>query len=200
MARHSRPPGFDMTYKPERRMAFGPPLRQRWVSIVYLAVAVVATAIIVYGQHAPSSSIFFHYIVEEDHKRLIPASVFAIILMTSAGAAMLREQMRGVVVHPDGIEMRELLSLGWPKVRRLAWSQIDRVSVPSETGNDARQARGEGKRSIRLDLWDGTAAFLPEVAKASELGIVLERVALARAIPIEGGTGLVDDMGNPLDE
>ncbi len=27
---------------------------------------------------------------------------------------------------------------------------------------------------------------------------MLERVALARAIPIEGGTGLVDDLGNPL--
>jgi hypothetical protein len=28
--------------------------------------------------------------------------------------------------------------------------------------------------------------------------MMLERVALARAIPIEGGTGLVDDLGNPL--
>jgi hypothetical protein len=27
---------------------------------------------------------------------------------------------------------------------------------------------------------------------------MLERVALARAIPVEGGTGLVDDLGNPL--
>ncbi len=30
--------------------------------------------------------------------------------------------------------------------------------------------------------------------------MMLERVALARAIPIEGGTGLVDDLGNPLDD
>ena len=88
-------------------------------------------------------------------------------------------------------DVRELLSLGWPRVRRFHWSQIDRVFVPSFQG--AREAK-----TIRLDLWDGTRTWLPDVAKASELGMMLERVALARAIPIEGGTGLVDDLGNPL--
>jgi len=38
------------------------------------------------------------------------------------------------------------------------------------------------------------------VAKMAELGILLERIALARAIPIEGGTGVLDEMGNPLDD
>jgi len=190
MARISRPPGFDMTYRPERRIAFGPPLRQRAMSIIYLALASALTGVIVYGQHAPSSSALFHYVVEGDASRVIPSSVCAIILMCSALAAVLREQMRGVVVHPEGIDVRELLALGWPRVRRFHWSQIDRVFVPS--------AEDRAQRNIRLDLWDGSRTWLPEVSGASELGMMLERVALARAIPIEGGTGLVDDLGNPL--
>src|SRR5271163_2104861 len=187
MARISRPPGFDMTYRPERRIAFGPPLRQRLPSFAYLVFALVVCGVIVYGQHAPSSSAVFHYVVERDNGRIIPASVCAIILICSSLAGVLREQMRGVILHPEGIDVRELLSLGWPRVRRFHWSQIDRVFVPSAEG--VTEAK-----TIRLDLWDGTRTWLPDVARASELGMMLERVALARAIPIEGGTGLVDDL------
>jgi len=191
MARPSRPPGFDMTYRPERRISFGPPLRQRLASFAYLAFAVAVCGVIVYGQRAPSSSRLFHYVVEGDRGRIIPSSVCAIILICSALAGVLREQMRGVILHPEGIDVRELLSLGWPRVRRFHWSQIDRVCVPSAQGAAAPM-------TIRLDLWDGTRTWLPDVARANELGMMLERVALARAIPIEGGTGLVDDLGNPL--
>jgi hypothetical protein len=157
-----------MTYRPERRISFGPPLRDRLPALGYFAFAIIACA--------------------------VPSSVCAIILFTSASAAVLREQMRGVVLHPEGIEMRELLTLGWPRVRRLTWSQIDRVFVPP-----AKQEGAEAK-SIRLDLWDGSRTWLPKVARADELGILLERVALARAIPLEGGTGMVDEIGNPLTE
>jgi len=191
MARPSRPPGFDMTYRPERRVAFGPPLRQRLPSFAYLAFALAVCALIIYGQNAPSSSALFHFVVEGDRGRVIPSGVAATILFTSAIAAVLREQLRGVVLHPDGIDVRELLSLGWPRVRRFHWSQIDRLSVPPAQGTAP-------VKTIRLDLWDGSRTWLPDVARASELGILLERVALARAIPIEGGTGLVDDLGNPL--
>ena len=185
-----------MTYRPERRVTFGPPLRERLLSFGYLVFALSASAVIIYGQrYAPSSSSIFKYVVEGDRQRMIPSSVCAIILFTSALAAVLREQMRGVVLHPDGIEMRELLSFGWPRVRRFHWSQIDRVFVPSAL--PAARTESEPK-SIRLDLWDGSRTWLPNVEKASELGMMLERVALARAIPIEGGTGLVDDLGNPL--
>jgi hypothetical protein len=190
-----------MTYRPERRIAFGPPLRQRAASLAYLAFALAVCGVIVYGQHAPTSSIFFRYVVEGDSGRVIPSSVCAIILTCSAIAAVLREQMRGVVLHPDGIDVRELLSLGWPRVRRFHWSQIDRVFVPRADAPatvDKAVGRAGGAKSIRLDLWDGTRQWLPDVARASELGMMLERVALARAIPIEGGTGLVDDLGNPL--
>lgn len=183
-----------MTYKPERRVAFGPPLRERVPSLAYLAFAFAVTALIVYGQYAPSSSAVFHYVVEGDAGRVVPSSVCAIVLVTSALAAVIREQMRGVILHAEGIDVRELLSLGWPRVRRFHWTQIDKVFVPSAAATPGADA----KKTIRIDLWDGTRAWLPDVARAHELGIMLERVALARAIPIEGGTGMVDDLGNPL--
>jgi hypothetical protein len=204
-----------MTYRPERRIAFGPPLKQRLPSLAYLVFALAVCAVIIYGQHAPASSAFFRYVVEGDSGRAIPSSVCAIILFCSAMAGVLREQMRGVIVHPEGIDVRELLTLGWPRVRRFHWSQIDKVFVPSAEPPAERrvhdggaphtpvtgaggQAGSAGPRSIRLDLWDGTRTWLPDVARAGELGMMLERVALARAIPIEGGTGRIDDLGNPL--
>jgi hypothetical protein len=187
-----------MTYRPERRIAFGPPLKQRLPSLAYLAFALAVCAVIIYGQHAPASSVFFRYVVEGDSGRAIPSSVCAIILFCSAMAGVLREQMRGVIVHPEGIDVRELLSLGWPRVRRFHWSQIDKVFVPS--AEPAAERPREGPRSIGIDLWDGTRTWLPDVARAGELGMMLERVALARAIPIEGGTGRIDDLGNPLED
>src|SRR5689334_21538096 len=123
MARPSRPPGLDMTYRQERRIAFGPPIRQRLPAFAYLTFAFAVSSLIVYGQHAPSSSAVFHYVVEGDSGRLIPSSVCAFILVSSALAAVVREQMRGVVLHPDGIDVRELLALGLPRVRRFHWSQ-----------------------------------------------------------------------------
>jgi hypothetical protein len=193
-----------MTYRPEKRIAFGPPMKERIPAMLYFAFALAVSAVIVYGQNAPSSSRVFQYVVEGDRHRLISSSVCAIILFSSALAAVLREQMRGVVVHPDGIEMRELLGFGLPRVRRFAWSQIDRVSVPSAQRRDAVASavkeRASVMSSIRLDLWDGSRTWLPEVGDALALSVLLERVALARAIPIEGGTGLLDDLGNPMDD
>lgn len=189
-----------MTYRPERRMSFGPPIREQFPALAYLAFALAVTGVILYGQHVASSgSWLFRYIVEGDRHRPVTSSVCSIILCCSALAAVIREQMRGVIVHPDGIELRELFGFGFPRVRRLAWSQIDRVSVPSVEAR--RKAIEEGKiKGIRLDLWDGSRAWLPEVGNVMALALVLERVALARAIPIEGGTGMLDDLGNPLEE
>lgn len=186
-----------MTYRPAKRMAFGPPMKERVPALLYFAFAVAVSALIVYGQNAPSSSRIFQYVVEGDRQRLISSSVCAIILFVSALAAVLREQMRGVVVHPDGIELRELLGFGLPRVRRFAWSQIDRMSVPRAPAAGAA-AQSAPTSNIRLDLWDGSRTWLPDVSDKIALSIVLERVALARAIPIEGGTGLLDDLGNPL--
>lgn len=191
-----------MTYRPEGSVSFSPPIRERLPSLVYLGFALLVSAFIIYGQNAPSGTWLFKYVVEGDRNRLISSSVCAIILFTSALAAVLREQMRGVVVHPDGIEMRELLSLGWPRVKRFSWSQIDRLFVPPSLGpskDPAVLAAGNSAqgKSIRLDLWDGSYAWLPAVSNALSLALLLEKVALARAIPIEGGTGMLDDLGNP---
>lgn len=186
-----------MTYRPDKRETFGPPLRERALTLAYVAFSVVVVGFILYGQNAPSNSIFFKYVVEGDRHRIVSSSVCAIILGVSASAAFLREQMRGVVVHPDGIELRELLSFGIPKVRRFTWAQIDRVFVPA-----VNPAAGEPKHSgsVRLDLWDGSRTWLPRVSNNARLSVLLERVALARAIPVEGGSGLVDDLGNPLED
>jgi hypothetical protein len=190
-----------MTYRPEGSVSFSPPFAERIPSFSYLLFALAVTGLIVYGQNAPSNTWIFQYVVEGDRNRLISSSVCAIILFCSALAAVLREQMRGVIVHPDGIEMRETLPLGWPRIKRVHWSQIDRVFVPSSTGEGAaekaQQDRDDAKgRSIRLDLWDGSTAWLPVVADVMGLAMMLEKIALARAIPIVGGTGLVDDLGN----
>lgn len=188
-----------MTYRPAGSVSFSPPFSERVPSFAYLLFALIVTGIIVYGQNAPSNSWIFHYVVEGDRNRLVSSSVCGIILFCSALAAVSRELMRGVIVHPDGIEMRELLPLGWPRIKRVHWSQIDRLTVPY--GQDAARAdddRPDAKgRTIRLDLWDGTTAWLPKVADGLALAALLEKVALARAIPIVGATGLVDDLGNP---
>lgn len=186
-----------MTYRPEDTVSFGPPLRERLPWLGYFALAVVLTGIIIYGQHAPTNTWLFRYVVEDDRHRVIPASVCAIILFCSALAAVLRDQMRGVVVHPEGIELRELLSFGLPRVRRWTWAQIDRMRVPKaeQANTDRPRLRG----NISLDLWDGTSTLLPKVGNALGLALILERVALARAIPIEGGTGMLDDLGNAAD-
>src|SRR6185436_7802843 len=168
MARPSRPPGFDMTYRPDRRQTFGPPLRERAFTLAYVVFAAVIVGLIIYGQNASSNSILFRYVVEGDRSRIVSSSSCAIILGVSAAAAFLREQMRGVVVHPEGIELRVLLAFGWPKVRRLAGSQIDRVIVPSA---DPRERLMRPDTTLRLDLWDGSHAWIPKVSNPTALGL-----------------------------
>jgi len=135
--------------------------------------------------------------------RVVSSTMLAIFIFASAAASIFRQQLAGVVVRPDGIETREILPLGMPRIRRLAWAQIDRVSIPRANARvlqTAHEPAGKSFKKIRLDLWNGHHAFLPDVAKQIDLALMIERVALARAIPIEGGTGLVDDLGSPFGE
>lgn len=194
MARPSRPPGFDMTYRPDSTLSFGPPLKERLPWLLYFVFAIAVVGLIIYGQNAPTNSTLFRYVVEEDRHRIMPASVCAIILFCSALAGLLRDQMRGVVVRPEGVELRELLSFGIPRVRKWTWAQIDRMRVPAAEGKETDTPWIP--REITLDLWDGSSALLPMVGNQLGLALVLERIALARAIPIEGGTGMLDDLGN----
>ncbi len=181
-----------MTYRPDASVSFGPPWKERLPWLAYLAFALLISGAIVYGQYAPTSSWLFRYVVEDDRHRIMPASVCAIILFGSAVAAVLRDQMRGIVVNPEGIVLRELLSFGVPRVRRWSWSQIDKVRLPKteQKNQELPTLRGD----IGLDLWDGTSTLLPPVHNMLELAMILERVALARAIPLEGTTGMLDDL------
>jgi hypothetical protein len=173
-------------------------MRERLATLAYVTFAGVVCAIIVYGQLAPSNSRIFHYVVEGDRHRMVSSTVCAIVLAASAAAAFVREQMRGVVVHPDGIELRELLTFGWPRVRRYHWSQIDKMVVPDAKPKPGTPAARIG--NVGIDLWDGSRTWLPKVANWVGLAVALEKVALARAIPIEGGTGLIDDLTNASDD
>jgi hypothetical protein len=113
------------------------------------------------------------------------ARVFAGCLVVGAVASLLRANMRGVRVRPDGVEYRDVVSLGIPRLRRFKWAQIDRVIL-------------DAGRHVALDLWDGTRAFLPDVSDRSSLAATLEKVAHARAIPVRGGLGL-DELPDSLE-
>lgn len=204
MARPSRPPGFDMTYKP-KKATFAPPLVRRLPAMIYFGVACLIGITVLVAPLTPHESWLYQYVVQRDYNRIMGSQVFAILIFASAAAAMLRQTMSGVVVHTDGIETREVIAFGLPKFKRYAWAQIDRVRIPST--NPAAIARQAVDRvdnplagQVRLDLWDGTKVWLPSVQKASELGTTIERVALARAIPIEGGSGMLDELGSPFDD
>lgn len=181
MARISRPPGYDMTYKPTETVTFGPPWLEQLPSVGYLCVAVALVVVVVVGTLAPAGTWLFHYVVEADSQRVLGARPLAAIVLLSAIAAVVRARMRGVIVHPEGVEARDVVAAGWPRVRRYAWPQIDRIVL------DAGAA-------IALDLWDGRREFLPKVSARERLALMLERVGTARAIPITGGTGLFDDV------
>jgi hypothetical protein len=168
-----------MTYRPVKTQTFGPPMSAYVPSLVYLALALALVAIVIVGSASSNGSWLFRYIVEADSQRLLGARPLAAIIFASALAAVVRARMRGVIVHPEGLEARDILGVGWPRVRRLAWPQIDKIVL------DAGQ-------TIALDLWDGRREWLPKVGERAELALVLERIAMARAIPISGGTGLLD--------
>jgi hypothetical protein len=181
MARISRPPGFDMTYRPLSSVAFGPPLAVRLPSFVYLLLAIALVAFVIVGSLSGSGTWIFRYVVTDDEQRWLSARTLAGLVLLSAVASVVRARMRGVVVHPGGLETRDLLSLGWPRVRRFSWPQIDKIVL--DAGPD-----------IALDLWDGSRELLPQVSDRKNLALLLERVALARAIPISGATGTVDPL------
>jgi hypothetical protein len=176
-----------MTYRPRESVAFGPPYRVRLPSIVYLLVAIGLLIFVAIGSASQSTSWIFRYVVERDADRILGARPLAAIVLLSALAAVVRSRMRGVVVHPEGVETRDVLSVGWPRVRRFTWLQIDKITF-------------DPGRNVSLHLWDGRLEFLPQVQAREELADMLERIALARAIPIAGGRGLYDEIEQEEDD
>lgn len=199
MARVSRPPGFDMTYRPTKA-TFLLPWRVRLPATLYFGVACSIAAAVLVAHFLPPSTWLYQNVVEADRYRLLTAPAFAALVFASAFASVIRQQLTGVIVRPDGIETREVIAFGLPRIRRLTWMQIDKIAIPYQAPETKKTDYKAPFRKIRLDLWNGSQEFLPDVARLSELSIIIERVALARAIPIEGGTGLLDELGDPFDD
>ncbi len=163
-----------MSYRP-RETVFGPPFLARVPSILYLLAALATGALVVLGEQSATGTWLFHYVVEEDRARVMSIQTFAVILVISSLASVVRAGMRGVRIRPDGVEARDVVNLIVPKARRYRWPQIEQIVFdPSSI--------------IAFDLWDGSRAYLPEVEDRDALAMALEYVAAARAIPVRGGT------------
>jgi len=166
---------FEMAYSPDpkERHPFGMPLRTRLPSLVYLACGLALVAVVASAYSSSGASPLYGWIVEGDRTRPIGSPVLSFIILASAVATVIRAHMRGVIVHGDGLECRDLLVLGVPSVRKWAWPQIHRVII-----DDAR-----ANPKVAVELWDGSYVTLPEVARGRELGDLLERIAAGRRIP-----------------
>jgi hypothetical protein len=164
---------FEMAYSPiaRRAVSFGPPLRQRIPSYVFCAFGATLVGMVATAYYASSSaSALYVWIVEGDRARPLPASFLAVFVLLSSIGTVIRSGMRGVLVHPDGIEARYLLPMGIPRVKRWVWSQIERVVLDNE--------------GAMLELAHGAYERLPDVKDPSGLSTLLERVARERRIQV----------------
>ena len=151
---------FTMAYEPDEkdRFAFGPPLLQRLPSLLFVGFAgVIAFAALV--AHNTSEGALHRFIVTEGRTPL----VFIIVL--AAIATFVRAGLRGVIITRDSVETRTL-SMGFPRVRRYRWAQIDRVILDKE--------------DVLFELWNGSYERLPKVNKGREMVDLLERIAHGR--------------------
>jgi hypothetical protein len=171
-----------MTYRP-REEVYGPPLVQRLPALFYTLVAAALVVTVVIVERGPHDGWLYEYMFMQKH--LIDTRTLAGVVVVSALASLVRSGMRGVRIRGDAVEYRDVISSVWPRVKRFRWAQIDAISL--EPGG-----------SIALELWDGSCQFLPAVADPEGLAAALERVALARAIPLRGGRGL-DDLPESVD-
>jgi hypothetical protein len=149
---------FEMTYEPPgegERVKFGPPVRARIPSALYLVASIVFGIVTLYAYNAPTSSKLFVWAVEGDRIRPLSVSVIAVILLVSSVATVLRTHMRGVIVTDDWVEARYLLPLGIPRARRWGWPEVTRVVL-------------DGPRA-GFELYHGGFERLPEVADGQGL-------------------------------
>ena len=163
---------FEMAYEAPtgERRSFGPPLRERLPSLLFLALALVLCAVTFVGYNAAPGTKLYHWIPEGDKDRPFAASGLAFVVLLSAIATTVRAHLRGVVVHADGVEARYLLPLGFPRVRRWTWAQVHRVIVSHD--------------AVAFELWDGTYERLPSVAHNVDLTKMLLGIAGSRKVPV----------------
>ncbi len=113
---------FEMAYNAgsDGPTQFGPPLRQRIPSFLYLAFAGALAAVVFSAPAAPRGSFIFRFVVEGDNGRPISAAGIALILIASAVGTVIRAHMRGVIVKTR--RHRGALS---PRARISAHSSLD---------------------------------------------------------------------------
>lgn len=152
---------FEMAYNPnpDDRFVFGPPIWQRLPSLLFLGFAGFIGLAAFIAHNSPVSSSLHHFIVAENRTPL----VFIIVL--AAIATFVRAGLRGVIITSDSVETRTL-SMGFPRVKRYRWAQIDRVVLDKE--------------DVLFELWNGEYERLPKVNKAEEMVNLLERIAISR--------------------
>lgn len=170
-----------MAYRPQESV-FGPPIWAKVPSFLYVLVAIGVSVLVLLGEQSAAGTWLFRYVVEDDVRRVMSIRTFATLLVLSALASMVRAGMRGVRIYGDGVEARDVLNFIVPKLRRYRWPQIEQIILDG--------------RAIAFDLWDGSRAYLPEVNDRAALAKALEHVALARAIPVRGGTLDVADIAD----
>ena len=163
---------FEMAYNAgsDGPTQFGPPLRQRIPSFLYLAIAGAIAAMVFSAPAAPRGSFLFRFVVEGDSGRPLSAAAIALILIASAIGTVIRAHMRGVIVKREGIEARYLLALGFPRIRRWTWAQVHRLVLDDD--------------EAMLELWDSSYARLPEVADPKAMTTLLEQICHARTIQV----------------
>lgn len=166
---------FEMTLERARastteKVKFEAPLRQRIPSFIYLGIALVVVGLVVWGYNAPSTSRIFNWVVQGDRTRPLSSQVLAAIVGVSALATVLRAHMRGVVISADWIEARYLLPLGIPKTSRWGWPQVNRIILD--------------KKSIAIELMDGSWERFPEVADLAGLRAFMLAHAVKRKIDV----------------
>lgn len=173
-----------MTFRPAET-AFGPPFRVKVPSFLYALVALGAVTTVLLAEQSPAGSWLYINVVARGAHGFIGARTVALMLVLGAISSMVRANMRGVRILSDGVEYRDIVSFGLPKLKRYRWAQIDRIVL-------------DLPESIAFDVWDGSRVFLPEVADRPTLAAALEKIAAARAIPVRGGAGL-DEIPEAVD-
>lgn len=161
-----------MTYRPAEARAFGPPVNTWLLPGAYFALSFILIAVVAFAHLSQHDSWLVRYVVEGDAQRIIGSRVLAAIFFGGGVAVMLRTAMRGVVIHPDGVEARNVGLLGWPTIKNCTWQEIDEFVFES-TG-------------LGVALWNGERVWLPRVWDDITLRKTIVRVARARAIPMRG--------------
>ncbi len=133
------------------KIKFGPPLRTRIPSAVYLLASIVFGIVAICAYNAPTGSQLFVWAVEGDRIRPLSVSVIAVILLVSSLATVLRTHMRGVIVTDDWVEARYLPRARHPPGQALGVGP-----------GDARRRRRATRAGF--ELYDGSFERLPEVA------------------------------------